>query len=1150
MTQPIFIAANQTASPIDLEQLRLVVPASSTVNLSDFNPTSDIQADKQLYALVTAGDIRINNGTTTLSTALSLQYLTSVASTANLGQPATVTTPGYSTLLNKTLRVASAGGDYTNIKGAVDAAVTAGASASDWWLVEVAPGTYSESPMTIPAGIIVSAMPNARSEGVYVTAANALQNLFLLQGGTLAGLTVSGVTDAAKACVLVNSSSVPSSTVWNLGVRGCSVGVRVTSGALLLGATLTCQITAAGQRVSDAVLKVESGSSATINGMLCLVPTSVLSLYADNPIQTGVFVDAGFCTILNWRGDIAPKDSTQRSAVATNGADLHVLNVELKNAQVAVEIAAGGSNTEVEITGSLEDNTTNFLVNSATGVVFAMVTADDSKATVVTGGTVTGVVLEAEGKATELRGGLAYEYATGSGFDMVAWMFDQTGSGLSSGGAVTDGGGLFVAVAGGSGFAATTGPSEVKQSTWSANSALAITASSTNYIYYNTTSNTLVASTSAPGATSILLAIVMATGSAVRYIHTADTPFPAMLTSVQNYLMATQGILLNTGLGVTVGSGARNFIVDGGSYYRGLALLTVAGTNPSDATFSYFYGTNGATEVASQTQVSITQYDLAGTLTGMTPTWYRADLAVITSDNRVAVIYGQAEYATQGAAETAALPAIPSFLQPSGVPLASLVTQDGVGIASIVDRRPRLGGATSTTGGLSAHSLLTGLVAPADDHTQYLLASGSRAMAGNLAMGGSSITGVNLVDGVDVSAHATRHDPGGADAIATATPTAVLVGASAAAGSAGSVARSDHQHGIASGTPGTTTPGDSAAAGSASSVARSDHAHALAAFGSAVSTFCQGNDSRLAPAGSTTQVQYNAAGAWGGAAKLVINAAGFATVGEASSTTPAAPAAGATAFARLRAGRSMLSQIGPVGIDYQCQPFLASPKIGWWTALGNSTTLASNGLGISSTGTATIRNVAVTNFATSLRQLAYVSGSGAGSSCGSRHNALQFYRGDAAGRAGFFYVARFVIDTVQTNMRWFVGMYGTAAVIGSVNPSTLLNIVGFGIDSGQTTVRFFYNDGSGTASSSDMGASFPATTANVVYEVRIYSPPNGSAVYYSIERLDSAALAEGNQTTDIPANTTLLSPQIWMNNGTTAAAVAIAIVSQYIETDN
>ena len=61
------------------------------------------------------------------------------------------------------------------------------------------------------------------------------------------------------------------------------------------------------------------------------------------------------------------------------------------------------------------------------------------------------------------------------------------------------------------------------------------------------------------------------------------------------------------------------------------------------------------------------------------------------------------------------------------------------------------------------HGSLTGL--GGDDHTQYLLVSGARAMTGDLDMGGNDITNVNLVDGVDVSNHNARHVRGGSDEI-------------------------------------------------------------------------------------------------------------------------------------------------------------------------------------------------------------------------------------------------------------------------------------------------------------------------------------------------------------------------------------------------
>jgi hypothetical protein len=69
------------------------------------------------------------------------------------------------------------------------------------------------------------------------------------------------------------------------------------------------------------------------------------------------------------------------------------------------------------------------------------------------------------------------------------------------------------------------------------------------------------------------------------------------------------------------------------------------------------------------------------------------------------------------------------------------------------------------------HGALTGLAD--DDHPQYLLASGSRALAGDLDAGGNDVVNVGLVDGRDVSADGTKLD--GVEAGATGDQSAAEV---------------------------------------------------------------------------------------------------------------------------------------------------------------------------------------------------------------------------------------------------------------------------------------------------------------------------------------------------------------------------------------
>ncbi len=225
-------------------------------------------------------------------------------------------------------------------------------------------------------------------------------------------------------------------------------------------------------------------------------------------------------------------------------------------------------------------------------------------------------------------------------------------------------------------------------------------------------------------------------------------------------------------------------------------------------------------------------------------------------------------------------------------------------------------------------------------------------------------------------------------------------------------------------------------------------------------------------------------------------------------------------------------------------------KESWWTAPGNSTTADVFGFGNSVTGTAVARNVVTGALFTSMRRLGFSSTAVIGSSAGTRHNALQFWIGGSPGVGGFLYIARFGISSAApvNTQRSFVGLFGSTAGLTNANPSTNVNILGFGVDDTDNTWTFMHNDASGTATKDNLIGTFPPrSTSADMFEIRIYCPPFGSTIYYSIEVLNGGSYYTGSTNTDIP--TQLLSPQIWTNNGTTASSCAIDVVYQYIQTN-
>ncbi|MEI7632377.1 MAG: hypothetical protein WCJ60_03575 [bacterium] len=270
------------------------------------------------------------------------------------------------------------------------------------------------------------------------------------------------------------------------------------------------------------------------------------------------------------------------------------------------------------------------------------------------------------------------------------------------------------------------------------------------------------------------------------------------------------------------------------------------------------------------------------------------------------------------------------------------------------------------------------------------------------------------------------------------------------------------------------------------------------------------------------------------------------------SATPASPAAGnLKTFAKINAGRGLLKIIGPAGLDYSVQPSIFDNKINWWTANGNATTVSTINFGNTTTGTATTRNVAVTNFLTASKRVSFVSAGTAGSSAGTRHGTAQFWLGNAANLGGFYYVTRFGANSVVATTRTFVGMSATTGALANADPSSFFNLLAFGCDAADTQFKFMHNDLVGTATKDNLTGSFPCNTGGTdLYEARIFVAPNGTTVYYSLLRVNTGDFYEASTATDLPANTTLMAPQIWINNGATATLVDMSIVSQYVETSN
>jgi hypothetical protein len=311
--------------------------------------------------------------------------------------------------------------------------------------------------------------------------------------------------------------------------------------------------------------------------------------------------------------------------------------------------------------------------------------------------------------------------------------------------------------------------------------------------------------------------------------------------------------------------------------------------------------------------------------------------------------------------------------------------------------------------------------------------------------------------------------------------------------------------------------------------------------------------------GTTTQVQYNNAGALAGAGNVNIDNGDLLIDYNPSPVTP--PVDTIKLFGRQVAKRNLLAQVDPQGLDTTLQPFFARNKIGYWDPPGNATTIPGVfGLtALTAVGTATARNVATTNLATRMRRLGYPSNAAGGSLGGAYINLAQFSCGSGANNgSGFMLVERWVESdpAVVAGKRSFAGVSSNIAAPTNVQPSTLTNSIGVGQQSTDATQWYWIQGGSTAQAAVAVGTAVgaPGGNSTTAWELAIYCPNTVANTYYlqltNVSTGVSATTTMSGTAVQVPQAGTLLAWRHWNTNNTTALATGIDLCSIYIETDS
>jgi Repeat of unknown function (DUF5907) len=305
------------------------------------------------------------------------------------------------------------------------------------------------------------------------------------------------------------------------------------------------------------------------------------------------------------------------------------------------------------------------------------------------------------------------------------------------------------------------------------------------------------------------------------------------------------------------------------------------------------------------------------------------------------------------------------------------------------------------------------------------------------------------------------------------------------------------------------------------------------------------------PGGSTTQIQYNNAGAFAGAANVEIENNNLRL--EAIST-PATPAAGGiNVYAKDYAGGCETSVLDDLAVEVFMQRSLLSKNIQFWQSASGTGLTVWGAAGLTVTGANVTASIDVTNaYTRQIRVDGLVTVAASNAVAGYRSQAPYRSIGAAAAGLGGF-IAHLVggpaTGLANTSARFFMGMANTSAAPTDVEPSSITNIVGVGYDSADANYQIMHR-GTGGITKIDLGASFAVGTTNRTDLLKLTlkaDPGTTQRVGYHVRNIANGNEASGVITTNMPANTLLLGPRIWSSVGGVSDVTGVTFSRFYLE---
>ena len=271
---------------------------------------------------------------------------------------------------------------------------------------------------------------------------------------------------------------------------------------------------------------------------------------------------------------------------------------------------------------------------------------------------------------------------------------------------------------------------------------------------------------------------------------------------------------------------------------------------------------------------------------------------------------------------------------------------------------------------------------------------------------------------------------------------------------------------------------------------------------------------------------------------------------------PATPTAGVHLFSKLNAGKHHLRYIDPAGLKISLQPALQGNSVFLVTVASGTT--APSCLGGTLTTAATMsmqQTIASANPWLATQRKRFATAATAANVSGMRTAYTQWFRGNAAGFGGFYFRGMVGQNINLNGAQLFFGLAASTAALGTGAGAVaaLVNMCGIGYDTTDASTGnwFFYrNDGSGTATKVDLGATQAARNTTHGYDLHMHMQPNSGDLYVKIDNIHTGVnILDTVYNTDIPAVNTGMAFHADVNNGAVASAANMDVSRVYIESD-